>query len=65
MSEARFKKQSELGQKKNNEQGCQNTVQDHVMALSAYLKPRKAENLIGDQRKEFKITRVPTINFKL
>lgn len=64
MSEARFEKQSKLGQKKNNEQGCQNTVKDHVMALSAYLKPRKAEKLIRDQR-EFKTKKVPTINFKL
>lgn len=65
ISEARFKKQSKLGQKKNNEWGCQNTVKDHVMALSAHLKPRKAENLIRDQREEFKIKKVPTINFKL
>lgn len=40
-------------------------MKDHVMALSAYLKPRKAENLIRDQREEFKIKEVPTINFKL
>jgi len=35
------------------------------MALSAYLKSRKDENLIGDQREKSKIKKVPTINFKL
>lgn len=65
VSEARFEKQSKLGQRKNNEQGCQNTVKGQVMALSAYLQPRKAENLIRDRREECKIKKVPTINSKL
>lgn len=64
INKARFKKQNKLGQKKNNEQECQNTVKDHIMALSAYLKPRKAGNLIRDQR-EFKIKKVPRTNFTL